>query len=243
MRRSMTACTVLTLGASLLVGGMAPVATAAVTSGGTMAVRAVTPQSAVPDLDAPGPAKPVEFPPDGQWHGAGQVTIQAPQYTRITRVDPRCTGLVCWVIIPADGSSATIVLQGGSHWVRPWTVYIAANDDAPLAGGQFSGSLTYEGVTVPLDVNITQGAPGAFGGYANNVPGGGGARVRFVDPDLNAAAAGFMVNDIITSVDGQPVTSSASLNAALASKRAGITVPVGITRNGTPMTLQYTIDQ
>ncbi|GAA3290072.1 hypothetical protein GCM10020295_03470 [Streptomyces cinereospinus] len=74
-------------------------------------------------------------------------------------------------------------------------------------------------------------------------PGGGGARVRFVDPDVHAAAAGFMVNDIVTAVDGQPVTSPASLNAALAGRRAGATVPVDIRRGGTPMTLRYTIDQ
>ncbi|MFE9373017.1 PDZ domain-containing protein [Streptomyces sp. NPDC006711] len=208
-----------------------------------MALRAPTPPSTVPDLDAPGPAKPVEFPPDGQWHGPGQVTIQAPQYTRITHADWSCTGLACPVSIASDGSSATIDIRGRAIWIRPWTVYVAADVDAPLAGGQFSGNLTFEGVTVPLDVNITPGTPGAFGGYVSNVLGGGGARVRFVDPDLNAAAAGFLVQDVITSVDGQPVTSPASLNAALASKRAGATVAVDIRRNNTPMTLQYTIDQ
>jgi membrane-associated protease RseP (regulator of RpoE activity) len=238
----MTACTVLALAASLLWGGTAAEATAAATSGGVMAVRVVTPP-AVPDLDAPGPAKPVDFPPDRQVHGPGRVTIQAPQYTRITQVDWRCSGLACPATIAADGSSATVDIQGRANWIWPWTVYVAANDDAPMAGGRFSGSLTFEGVTVPLEVNITPGTPGAFGGYVTSLPGGGGARVRFVDPDSNAATAGFMVDDIITSVGGQSVTSSASLNAALANKRAGITVPVGVRRNGTAMTLQYAIDQ
>ncbi|MER0443497.1 PDZ domain-containing protein [Streptomyces sp. Edi4] len=239
----MAACTVLALGASLLVGGMTHAATAAVTPGATMALRAPTPPSTVPDLDAPGPAKPVDFPPDQQVHDPGQVTIQAPQYTRITHVDPRCSGFVCPVTIAADGSSATIDFSIRVNWIWPFTVYLAASTDAPLAGGRFSGSFTFEGVTVPLDVNITPGTPGAFGGYVSNVPGGGGARVRFVDPDLNAAAAGFLVQDVITSVDGQPVTSPASLNAALASKRAGATVSVDIRRNNTSMSLQYTIDQ
>ncbi|MFI6038123.1 PDZ domain-containing protein [Streptomyces sp. NPDC051315] len=243
MRRSMAACTVLALGASLLVGGMTPAATAAVKSGATMALQAPTPPSAIPDLDAPGPAKPIDFPPDQQVHDPGQVTIQAPQYTRITQVDPRCSGFACPVTIAPDGSSATIDFPIRTHWIWPWTVYVAANDDAPLAGGQFTGSLTFEGATVDWTVNITQGVPGAFGGFVQNVPGGGGVRVRYVDPDLNAAAAGFVINDIITSVDGQPVRTSSTLNIALASKRAGSTVPVGITRNGTPMTLQYTIDQ
>ncbi|MFB9463447.1 PDZ domain-containing protein [Streptomyces cinereospinus] len=243
MRRPMTACTVLALGASLLAGGTVPAATAAAKSGRTAAVRAVTPQSNVPGLDAPGPARPVDFPPDRQVHDPGRITVQAPQYTRITQVDPRCRGLACPVSIAADGSSATLDLQSRYHWIWPWTVYVAANDDAPLAGGRFSGSLTAEGVTVPLDVDITPGTPGAFGGYAGNAPGGGGARVRFVDPDVHAAAAGFMVNDIVTAVDGQPVTSPASLNAALAGRRAGATVPVDIRRGGTPMTLRYTIDQ
>ncbi|MER5820785.1 PDZ domain-containing protein [Streptomyces mirabilis] len=241
----MTACAVLALGASVLAGGMVPAATAAATSGGIMAVRAPTPPSTVPDLDAPGPAKTVQFAPDGRVrYSPGQVAIQAPQHTRITQVDPWCTGMNCPVTIAPDGSSASFSLESNNWvWIRPFKVSVAAKDDAPLAGGQFTGSLTFEGVTVDWTVNITQGTPGAFGGYVNNVPGGGGARVRFVDPDLNAVAAGFMVNDIITSVDGQPVTSSASLNAALASKRAGATVPVGIRRNGAPMTLQYRIDQ
>ncbi|MFF1359992.1 PDZ domain-containing protein [Streptomyces sp. NPDC058297] len=241
----MTACTVLALGASLLVGGMTPAATATVTPGATMAFQAPTSPSTIPDLDAPGPARTVEFAPDGQYRSSwGHATIQAPQHTRIIHVDPWCSGMNCPVTIAPDGSSASFSLQSNNWvWIRSIKVSVAAREDAPLEGGRFTGSFTLDGATADWTVNITEGTPGAFGGYANNVPGGGGARVRFVDPDLNAAAAGFMVNDIITSVDGQPVTSSASLNAALASKRAGATVPVDIRRNGTPMTLQYTIDQ
>ncbi|WP_160159806.1 PDZ domain-containing protein [Streptomyces sp. WAC05374] len=146
--------------------------------------------------------------------------------------------------IAPDGSSAGFSVTGNNWvWSRPWKVDVVAAHDAPMAGGRFTGSLTFEGVTVDWTVNITQGTPGAFGGYVSSVPGGGGARVRFVDPDLNAAAAGFKDKDIITSVDGQPVTSVPSLNGILAGKRAGTTVPVGITRNGTQMTLQYTIDE
>ncbi|MFE9680883.1 PDZ domain-containing protein [Streptomyces sp. NPDC006285] len=241
----MAACAALALGASLLVGGMAPAATAAVTPGAIRAIQAPTPPSTVPDLDAPGPAKTIEFRPDGQVRSSpGYATIQAPQHTRITEVDPWCSGMNCPVTIASDGSSASFSLQSSNWvWVRPIKLSVVAKADAPLAGGLFTGSFTLDGATVDWSVNITQGTPGAFGGYVNNVPGGGGARVRFVDPDLNAAAAGFMVNDIVTSVDGQPVTSSASLNAALASKRAGATVPVGIRRNGAPVTLQYMIDQ
>jgi membrane-associated protease RseP (regulator of RpoE activity) len=172
------------------------------------------------------------------------VQIQAPRYTRIVRVDPWCSGMSCPVSIAPDGSSASFSL-GGNNWIwsRPWKVDVVATDDAPMAGGRFSGTLTFEGVTVDWSVNITQGTPGAFGGYVSSVPGGGGARVRFVDPDLNAAAAGFKDKDLITSVDGQPVTSASSLSAVLAGKRAGFAVPVGITRNGTQMTLQYTVDE
>lgn len=245
MRRSMAACTVLALGASLFLGGLAPEATAAAAPGAVTALRAPTPPSTVPDLDAPGSARTVEFPPDGRVRSSpGHVTIQAPQYTRIVRVDPWCSGMSCPVSIAPDGSSANFSLQGNNWvWIRPWKVDVVATDDAPMAGGRFTGTLTFEGVTVDWTVNITQGTPGAFGGYVSSVPGGGGARVRFVDPDLNAAAAGFKDRDIITSVDGQPVTSAASLSAVLASKRAGTTVPVVITRNGTQMTLQYTVDE
>lgn len=245
MRRSMAACTVLALGASLFLGGLAPEATAAAAPGAVTVLRAPAPPSTVPDLDAPGSARTVEFPPDGRVRSSpGHVTIQAPQYTRIVRVDPWCSGMSCPVSIAPDGSSANFSLQGNNWvWIRPWKVDVVATDDAPMAGGRFTGTLTFEGVTVDWTVNITQGTPGAFGGYVSSVPGGGGARVRFVDPDLNAAAAGFKDRDIITSVDGQPVTSAASLSAVLASKRAGTTVPVVITRNGTQMTLQYTVDE
>ncbi|MEV0123719.1 PDZ domain-containing protein [Streptomyces sp. NPDC050703] len=245
MRRSTTACTVLALGASLLLGGAVPGATAAAVPGTVTALRAPTPPSSVPDLAAPGPARTVEFPPDGRVRSSpGHVTIQAPQYTRIVRVDPWCSGMSCPVSIAPDGSSASFSLQG-SRWVwsRAWKVDVVAADDAPMAGGRYTGSLTFEGVAVDWTVNITQGTPGAFGGYVSSVPGGGGARVRFVDPDLHAAAAGFRDKDIITSVDGQPVTSAASLGAALASKRAGTVVPVAITRNGNQITLQYTVDE
>lgn len=186
----------------MLAGGLVPAATATAAPGTPMAVQAATPPATVPDLDAPGPAKSVDFPPDGHYHGQDQVTLQAPQFTRITAVNSRCVNVGCVVTIAPDGSSATV--------------------DWP--------------------VNITQGTPGAFGGYASNNP-GGGAQVQFIDPAKNAAADGFMVGDVITSVDGQPVTSAASLNATLAGMRAGITVPVGITRTGSPTTLQYTIDQ
>ncbi|MEU9581005.1 PDZ domain-containing protein [Streptomyces chilikensis] len=146
--------------------------------------------------------------------------------------------------IAPDGSSASFSL-GGNNWIwsRPWKVDVVATDDAPMAGGRFTGTLAFEGVTANWSVNITQGTPGAFGGYVVNVAGGAGARVRFVDPDLNAAVAGFKDKDIITSVDGQPVTSAASLSTVLAGKRAGIAVPVSITRNGTQMTLQYRVDE
>ncbi|MFK0174103.1 PDZ domain-containing protein [Streptomyces sp. NPDC090306] len=245
MRRFTTACTVLALGASLLVGGLAPGAAAAAAPGAVTALRAPTPPSSVPDLDAPGPARTVEFPPDGRVRSSpGHVSIQAPEYTRIVRVDPWCSGMSCPVSIASDGSSAGFSLQSNNWvWSRPFRVDVVATDDAPMAGGRFTGTLTLEGVVVEWTVNITEGTPGAFGGYVSNVPGGGGARVRFVDPDLNAAAAGFMDKDVITSVDGRPVTSAASLNAALADKRAGTAVPVGITRNGTQMTLQYRVDE
>ncbi|MFF8805595.1 PDZ domain-containing protein [Streptomyces omiyaensis] len=245
MRKYTTVSTVLALGACLLLGGLAPGATAVAAPDAIKVLGAPTPPSSVPDLDAPGPARTVEFPPDGKVRSSpAQVKIQAPQYTRIVRVDPWCSGMSCPVSIAPDGSSASFSIQGSNWiWSRPWKVDVVATDDAPMAGGRFTGTLTFEGVTVNWTVNITQGTPGAFGGYVSNVPGGGGARVRFVDPDLNAAAAGFKDKDIITSVDGQPVTSASSLNAVLAGKRAGTVASVGITRNGTQMTLQYTIDE
>ncbi|MEU6718692.1 peptidase inhibitor family I36 protein [Nonomuraea sp. NPDC046802] len=133
--------------------------TAASTTMLTTAATAQTdfppPQSNVPTLQVGKPAKTVYYPPDGQVHPAMTIEIQAPDYTRITRVNLNCTGrLTCPVSISDDGTSAT------GRFPAPWRfdtsleVDLQATEDAPTQGGTFTGTLTADGNTTPLTVNI-----------------------------------------------------------------------------------------
>ncbi|GAA4600920.1 hypothetical protein GCM10023195_01670 [Actinoallomurus liliacearum] len=236
---------VLAMGAGLAGAGMGS-ATAATPTAAATPVQAPSPQTNVPDLDAPGPAKTVEYPPDYQTRShPDEARIEAPQYTRITGVDPHCPSpMICPVDITPDGKSATVKLDGTNWtWTRPWAVHVAANSDAPLAGGAFTGTLTFEGVTLPLRVNITAGgAQAIFGGYVANASGGGGVKVNYVEPGSKAEMSGILPNDVITTLNGQPTPTVSAFHEILAGKRAGQTVPVVINRNGATMALQLTLD-
>lgn len=244
MRTSMRACVAFALGAGLLTAAVTPAATAADSPAKITQVRSLLPQSSVPDLDAPGPARTVEFPADGQTrYRKSEFSIQAPPDTHITGVDPRCSHMACPVTIAPDGKSATVRIEGTTWvWTRAWAVNIAADDDAPLEGGQASGSLTFEGQAQPLTVNITRGVQAGIAGYITNAPDRAGARVNYVDPDSKAALSGLRPNDIIISLPGQATPTAHALHLALTGKRAGRTMPVTINRNGSIMTLPLTLD-
>jgi putative serine protease PepD len=68
-----------------------------------------------------------------------------------------------------------------------------------------------------------------------------GLRVAVVVPGSPAASAGLRVGDIITSIDGQPATSTDQLMAVTLTKRAGDRVEIGYKRNGTPGTATVTL--
>jgi serine protease DegQ len=71
-------------------------------------------------------------------------------------------------------------------------------------------------------------------------PGGGGALIANIEDGSPAAAAGLVVGDVITEVDGVAITGPDSLRAALAD-RPGKAVSVGITRGGAKQQLSVTI--
>ncbi|GAA0270812.1 hypothetical protein GCM10010302_05450 [Streptomyces polychromogenes] len=81
----------------------------------------VTPQTSVPTLDAPGPAKTVTYNPDNiTRRHFSRITVQAPQHTRITRLVPNCDGWDCPVSISADGKSATADFPSTNWiWIYP----------------------------------------------------------------------------------------------------------------------------
>jgi S1-C subfamily serine protease len=68
-----------------------------------------------------------------------------------------------------------------------------------------------------------------------------GALVQGLDPKGPATKAGIKVNDVIVTVGGTPVTGTSGLLTALGHHHPGETVPVGIYRGPTPMTINVTL--
>lgn len=68
-----------------------------------------------------------------------------------------------------------------------------------------------------------------------------GARVSRLMPGGAAERAGLQVGDIITAVDGAPVTSAQSLADRLSGKQPGATVSLSYTRNGAAATVTATL--
>ena len=68
-----------------------------------------------------------------------------------------------------------------------------------------------------------------------------GVRVTNVDANSGAGKAGLQAGDIITAVEGQPVTADTPLSTVLLNFSVGQTVKVEIQRNGQPLTLEITL--
>ncbi|MFH8471723.1 PDZ domain-containing protein [Streptomyces sp. NPDC018000] len=231
------------IGAALLAGA-GPAAFASSPAPQPPSVRAVTPQQNVPTLDAPGPAQRVTYGADGiTRRHFSRLTVQAPPNTRITAVDPNCDGWTCPVTIAPDGKSAYADFPSNNWiWIYPFHVSLAANGDAPLAGGTYSGTFSLDGDTQPLTVNISPGTQGAISAFLTDTPNGGGSYVNFVLPGSNAAQSGLQVGDIITAVNGQATSNTAAVNNAITGWRAGTAVPITVFRAGSTVNLQLTLD-
>lgn len=236
------------LGSALLVGSAVPASAHTVNEKAPAQVRTVPillPQENVPTLVAGGPAQSVFYPPDNQTHsGPATATFQAPPHTSITGLNLNCYGQSCSIHVSDDGSSATVTLPASSSlFDRPWTVDVAASPNAPLAGGTFSGTVTYDGVTQPLTVVIAPGKQGVVGGRLRNTnPPGNGVRVVSVDAGTNTEASGLLPGDVITALDGVPTPTVNDLDKALMDKRGGATYPVTVNRSGDIITLMLTLD-
>ncbi|MFI0367092.1 PDZ domain-containing protein [Actinomadura sp. 1N219] len=238
---SVTVLAAATMGvAALTCTGAAAAATA---QAPVVSLRGLQPQSNVPNLSAPGGAQTVSYPPDHQTrHHPTRVTFVAPKYTRIVEVPTNCN-VGCAARIGSGGRTATLDVAGAGYtWSAPLQVRVAANADAPLEGGRFSGTTSTEGVTQPLTVNIRPGTQGSASMYPRDAPGGGGVRVLFVEEDSNAERSGLKADDRITAVDGKPIANGREFNAALEGHRAGSTVPITITRDGEERTLNLKLD-
>jgi S1-C subfamily serine protease len=78
------------------------------------------------------------------------------------------------------------------------------------------------------------GSPFGFGSPTPSIP---GALVNNVAQGSPAAAAGIQQGDVITALNGQPVTSESDLLVALAHAKPGQTVSITVNRNGQTLTL------
>jgi serine protease Do len=70
-----------------------------------------------------------------------------------------------------------------------------------------------------------------------------GAIVAQVTPGSPASRAGLQQGDVITSINGQPLTNASALQVDVADLSPGTSVALGVMRNGDPMTLQLTVGQ
>jgi S1-C subfamily serine protease len=137
----------------------------------------------------------------------------------------------------APGSSGGALLDAGGA-VIGITTAIAVSD----VGAEGLGFAT------PIDIArdvaeqlITTGEVSHVWLGIEGEDGDGGALVRRVRAGSPAAEAGIRARDVITSLEGRPVTSMGALVVSLRSRRPGQEVRIGITRDGSPLTVTATL--
>ena len=64
-----------------------------------------------------------------------------------------------------------------------------------------------------------------------------------VADDGPAAGAGFLVGDVVTTIEGEPVRSMREVSRRLGPESVGRSVQVGVTRAGSPTELALTIGE
>jgi S1-C subfamily serine protease len=136
------------------------------------------------------------------------------------------TGQVIGIDVAVASGTTTEPAQNIGFAIASNTVVNAlpalkAGKGASSQGGQTTQSGTFLGVSV---ADAT-----------------GGALVEAVQPGSPAATAGIQAGDLITSINGTAIADGTALQQAIRAAKAGTTVTVGITRNGTPTTVKATL--
>jgi S1-C subfamily serine protease len=146
----------------------------------------------------------------------------------------------------SDGTAA----QGIGFAIPSERVTFIANQLIASGKVQHTGR-AYLGIS-PSDSGGQSGSPfgGNFGGGFGFGGGNGdsgssvsGAAVSQIAPNGPAARAGIQTGDVITSIDGQQVTSADDLLTVLASKKPGDTVTLKVNRNGSTLTVQVRLGE
>lgn len=140
-----------------------------------------------------------------------------------------CSGQL--IGVPSAGATIPSSAGGGGSAGDIGLGFAIPVDLAKLVSDEIieTGTVTHAwfGVSV-ITVPPTQGQPG-------------GVYVRSVVPGGPAAKAGLQTGDMITSIDGKPVTSTNDLAAVTLTKRPGDVVTVDYTRNGKPGSAKVTL--
>jgi len=175
---------------------------------------------------------------------------------------PPCTGL--GVVIGGLGGAVVTGLAGRGLREDDWfgDVYFFTAVAGGLVGGAligglfgyFQGERTWAPVALP---SPHQSAPPAFGGpprfgvlfealrswQAEKLGIAGGLRVAWVNSGGPAELAGVQVDDVIVTIDGQPMTSGAELRSVLAVEPPPEAVEVGVLRDDQILTLTASLEE
>jgi len=147
-------------------------------------------------------------------------------------------------VVPADSPAASAGLQPGDHITAVAGRPVNTWEDFYLAVGgkldrQVPLTVLRDGTssTVTVTPKTPEGSRFEFGdiGVLPNVH----PRIRSVGAGEPAEKAGFKPNDVVVSVNGEPITFSGHLREAI-SKRPDQAITVNILRDGQPMTLTAT---
>ena len=92
-----------------------------------------------------------------------------------------------------------------------------------------------------VDVTAVSRGKGFAGGMKRHKFGGQGAIITEVESDSPADVAGIKVDDVVLSVNGEPITGQAGLVAAIRDRSPGDTVEIEILRGGERVTVKATL--
>ena len=122
-----------------------------------------------------------------------------------------------------------------------------ARGDAMSAANNVGFSIGVEEVLRVLEqlraqANSTDSKEGYLGvGLEGRTDGGQGAIITEVEPDSPADVAGIKVDDVVLSVNGEPITGQAGLVAAIRDRSPGDTVEIEMLRAGERVTVEATL--